>query len=152
MKVERLPFIMKNLIRYKTVMKFDEWDKGFDVLRGIEFKEGVYKNGPLFFSMVDEENEPKYKTFEFFMPISYPVDGEQNEFLDFVDEIEISDTLMMRQADNEADFSSVRNKLEKIAEEHKYQLSNKSFCVCTDIYGEIIIDVYIPIESGEKND
>ncbi|MBP2099085.1 hypothetical protein [Enterococcus rivorum] len=76
MKFERLPFIMKNLIRYQATMKENDWNKGFDLLRSIEFQEGVYKTGPMFFSMEPAENEPRYRNFEFFMPVNFQVEGE----------------------------------------------------------------------------
>ncbi len=149
MKIERCPLIMRNLVCFKAVLKEEEWEKGFELLRNLEFLEGMYQNGPLFFSMEQCVNEPKYKNFEFFMPVNVSIEGLNNDRVDFVEELTVPDAIMMRQADNEDNFSVVQTKLAHEAIKFGFEVENKAYCVCTEIYKEMIIDVYLPLKGGE---
>ncbi|MFC0232611.1 hypothetical protein ACFFIF_01230 [Vagococcus entomophilus] len=151
MKIDRSPLIMQNLIRFQAIMKEDEWEQGFELLKNLEYAEGVYQNGPTLFSMEKRENEPEFKKFEFFMPVNVPLQGNENAQIDFVDELVIPDAMMMRHADSEPNLSYVQDMLEQEAKKIGVVVEKKAYCICLDVFNEVMIDVYMPIKNGGES-
>ena len=53
---------------------------------------------------------------------------------------------MLRQADQETDINEAEKKLRQYALKQNIVLDDTVFCVLLDVYGEYIIDLYIPIK------
>ncbi|ENH96043.1 hypothetical protein J416_12989, partial [Gracilibacillus halophilus YIM-C55.5] len=64
----------------------------------------------------------------------------------------VEEALVMRQADQALDFYEARDQLKMYAEEQNMPLEDTFYCVLLEVYGDIIIDLYIPLQKrGESS-
>lgn len=148
MIIKTEPFVMKKLLCYSAIYKLENWEDGFDTLLKIGMKEGLYRNGPLFFSMKEVSGEPEYREFSFYMPVNLEVEFEKNTGIVFVKEIVEEMCLSTRLVDDELQFSDVFKYMFEIAIESEYKLKEYSYCICHELYGEYVLDVFVPICEG----
>lgn len=144
MKIVEETFIMNNLVIYQAEYELENFDEGFQKLASLELNDGLYQNGPLFFSTDHELKEQGKMPFTYYMPICWEIDTSNNS-IDFEEILLLPRTLMVRQADQEEGLELVIEAIKNYAEENQLTLSDKVFCVITPIYGEQIMDVYIEI-------
>ncbi|WP_314067552.1 hypothetical protein [uncultured Vagococcus sp.] len=145
MKINRQPFVMENLLSIKAVAKEETWFNGIIELKSYMLDEGLYQTGPVFFSVEEVEGEPTLKSFEYYLPISWEIGLEEAE-ISFVSSLELKDALVLRQADSAGEFTEAIEKIKKYAELEKIELEKKAYCVCTEVYEEFIIDIFMEIK------
>ncbi|WP_086314730.1 hypothetical protein A5821_002343 [Enterococcus sp. 7F3_DIV0205] len=146
MKIEQRPLYMKNLINFSREILPKEWETGLNTLQVLELNEGLYQSGPLFFSIKDIQDHEE-KSFTFYMPINWATEiPPELDSLTFTEELSIRNAVMLRQADNEDNFLAAREKIEQYAKENQITLEDTSYVICTDVFGEYVLDIYIPIK------
>lgn len=148
MKINRQPFHMEHLVTYKDTCKSEDWEEGILNLESIILDEDLYQTAPMFFTISDQIGEPEYKTFEYFMPISWKAEFQSN-LVNYLEVYELSDTLVIRQADQMDSLDDALNQLKTYAKDNNLILGENKVCLCTELYGEYIIDLFIEIEKDE---
>ncbi|WP_079709018.1 hypothetical protein [Paraliobacillus ryukyuensis] len=147
MKIERRGMQFDHLLVYQTVQPKANWQDGIFLLEDMQLTEGIYQNGPIFFSLSPESGEPKFGQFHYYMPINGAVTiDDSNADLQFEQDFTVSEALVMRQADQTLDFYEAEKTLRTYAKEHSITLKDTFYCVLLEVYGDIIIDLYIPIQ------
>ncbi|KRN87409.1 DUF5085 family protein [Carnobacterium maltaromaticum] len=144
MKPIESAFVMNNLIKYEAEMLKKDWQKGFDRLNRITFDNGLYQNGPLFFSINDDESSDT-ANFVFYLPVCWKAELEENPTFSYQKKVAFEDTLSIRQAESLAGFPEAIQLLKETAEKEQVEISNDYYCVFTEVYGEMMIDVHVPI-------
>lgn len=140
--------IFDNVLVYETTQLKANWQEPYFMMEDLALARGIYKNGPVFFSVTPVENEEKFGHFTYYLPINAPVDlGEEKEFR-FQNEFEIEEALCLRQADQELGFYAAYQKVKDYAAAHQMELEDTFYCVLLDVYDELIIDLYVPIKEG----
>ncbi|SEO94651.1 hypothetical protein SAMN04488134_12012 [Amphibacillus marinus] len=147
MKIERRGMQFDHLLSYQTVLTRDKWQEGIFIMEELAVGEGIYQNGPFFFSVKNNEDESNNGTFTYFMPINGPVAIEENSDFCFRERFALEDALVMRQADQLLDFYEAETKLRTYAAEQNISLEATTYVVLLEVYNEIMIDLYIPIQN-----
>ncbi|MCA5014310.1 MULTISPECIES: hypothetical protein [unclassified Enterococcus] len=143
MKFEKIPLIMPNLVKLNLSLNENDLHQGFDKLRSIEYEENVYRNGPLFYKISEDDKNNPVRNIEFYMPIS---EIPENFPYETIELLKIDDSIEMRQADLEPNLTTVREKIAMYAQEtYARKLGSEMYCVYIDLYNEVLIDVYIPM-------
>lgn len=148
MEVSSLQF--NSLIVYRKHNLKENWQEGLFDLEEIELNQEVYKNGPVFFSCTDDEHDASIGLFTYYLPINEPVAVREDAEFQYEERIQIDQALTFRQADREANFKAAYEKVKKYAEKENISLSETYYCVMLDVFGEIIIDLYVPL--AERSD
>lgn len=139
MRIEKTKLMINNALSIQMNLSEIDVYKGFAELEAITYQENIYKVGPVIYSMSETDNNNKELTF--YTSVS---SKPENQHYKFNEMLTIENTLLMRQADQEDNLTKVRKKLLKIAkDEFDKTLADTTYCVCWDIYGEMMIDVYI---------
>ncbi|MBM7541139.1 hypothetical protein [Amphibacillus cookii] len=146
MKIERRGMQFDHLLSYQAVLSRDRWQEGIFIMEDLAVGEGIYQNGPFFFSATNNEGESSSRSFTYYMPIIGPISIEENDEFHFRDKFVIEDALVMRQADQLLDFYEAETKLRKYASEQDISLEARTYVVLLEVYNEIMIDLYIPIQ------
>lgn len=146
MKIENRSLIFDNLLVYETRQLREDWQEGFFLMEDFTLLEGIYKNGPVFFSVAPEKNEDKFGYFTYYLPISEPVRLADETDFRFSEKLYIEDALVLRQADEAVDFHVAYQKVKDFATENAIPLEDTFYCVLLEVYGEFIIDLYVPIK------
>ncbi|PLR95919.1 hypothetical protein [Bacillus sp. T33-2] len=123
----------------------EKWQEGLYYLEDLELNQEVYKNGPVFFSFKSDQNDPERGEFTYYLPINGPVVVKEDADFEYVDSLHIEKALVLRQADQEANFTAAHEKMRIFASKEGIPLDQTYYCVMLDVYGEIIIDLYIPM-------
>src|SRR5690625_4893122 len=114
-KIENRSLIFDNLLVYETRQLREDWQEGFFLMEDFTLLEGIYKNGPVFFSVAPEKGEDKFGHFTYYLPISEPVRLSDETDFRFSGKLYIEDALVLRQADEAVDRS----------EEHTSELQSR---------------------------
>ncbi|GAE95509.1 hypothetical protein JCM21714_4787 [Gracilibacillus boraciitolerans JCM 21714] len=147
MKIEKRAIQFDHLLVHETTQLREQWQDGVYVLEDLIITEGIYQNGPIFFSVSPTKNEEKYGDFTYYMPINGAVSLENETDFHFVRDFFVEEALVMRQADQEIDFYAAKEKLEDYAAESNIKLDDTFYMVLLEVYGDIIIDLYIPVQN-----
>ena len=151
MNIEIRPLIFDNLLVYETKQLRTEWQEGLFLLEDFTLTEDIYKNGPVFFSVTSERNEDKFGHFTYYLPINDGVTLEEESHFQFHEAFIVESALVIRQADQELDFHRAYQKLKDYASRENIQIEDTYFVVLLEVYGDIIIDLYVPIqERGDE--
>jgi len=152
MHFEIRSLVFDNLLTYETKQLRTDWQEGIFVMEDFTLAEGVYKNGPIFFSVAPEENERRFGHFTYYLPINDTVTLEENEHFSFIDSLHIEEALVLRQADQLVDFHAAYEKVKGYAVEQDIPLEDTFYCVLLEVYGDYIIDLHVPVKdrSGEQ--
>jgi hypothetical protein len=141
MRIEKTDLIVNNVLSIQMDLSEEDVYKGFAELEVITYQENIYKVGSVIYSMSEMDKNENTRALTFYTSVS---SKPENIHYEFNEMMTIENTLLMRQADQEENLTAVRTKLSKIAkDEFGKTLADKTYCVCWDIYGEMIIDVYI---------
>jgi hypothetical protein len=104
--------IFDNVLVYETTQLKENWQEPYFKMEDLTLDKGIYKNGPVIFSVAPGENEEKFGHFTYYLPINDQVElGEEKEFR-FQKEFEIGEALCLRQADQKLDFYSAAKNME----------------------------------------
>jgi hypothetical protein len=154
LKLEIRPLTFDNVLTYSTNDLRTNWQEGIFIMEDITLAEGVYKNGPIFFSVEPQNGEKKFGRFTYYLPINERVHLKNTTEFQFQERFHIDEALVLRQADQEVDFYAAHRKIKDYAMEENIAIEDTFYCVLLEVYGDIIIDLYVPIKkSGEtKND
>ncbi|WP_147536195.1 hypothetical protein [Bacillus marasmi] len=150
MGIENRSLIFDNLLVYETSQLKADWQEPYFMMEDFILAEEIYKNGPVFFSVAPVENEEKFGHFTYFLPINAPVLLEDNQDFYFQSKLGIEEALCLRQADQELDFYAAYQKVKEYAVAHSIEIAETFYCVLLDVYGEMIIDLYVPIKEWRE--
>ncbi|MEI3613010.1 DUF5085 family protein [Pseudogracilibacillus sp. SO30301A] len=146
MKFEIRSLSFDNLLIYETRQLREDWQEGILLMEDFTLIKDIYQNGPIFFSVTPEENEDKFGRFTYYLPINEKVKVEEDPNFSFLDKLFIEEALGLRQADQEVDFHAAYKKIKDYAHHHNISLENTFYCVLLEIYGEYIIDLFVPVK------
>lgn len=146
MKIEERSLIFDNVIVYETQQLKAEWQEGIFIMEDFPLTQEIYQNGPVFFSVAPVENEPKFGHFMYYLPISAPAHLSDETDFRFEETFRIDKALVLRQADQAADFYAAYERVKDYASEHRIDLADTYYCVLLEVYDDILIDLYVPIQ------
>ncbi len=150
MKFEIRSLNFDKLLVYETKQLRTGWQEGIFLMEDFTLTTDIYKNGPVFFSVQSEENEDKFGHFTYYLPINETVSLDDVTHFRFIENLCIDEALVLRQADQEANFHAAYQKVKDYGKEKGMELEDKFYCVLIEVYGDIIIDIYVPIEDRSK--
>ncbi|WP_010532272.1 DUF5085 family protein [Lentibacillus jeotgali] len=146
MQIEVRSLIFENLLIYKTKQLREDWQMGFFMMEDFTLAEGIYKNGPTFFSVAPEKGENKFGNFTYYLPISEPVILSDETDFQFQERFHIEEALVLRQANETNDFHTAYKEVKKYANENNMLIADTFYCVLLDVFDEYIIDLYVPLQ------
>ncbi len=146
MAMERRPLVFDRVLTYQTEQQKADWQEPIGALETILLDKGVYQNGPIFFTF-DGKEGAETGTFTYYLPVSEPMAIEDSGF-GYMERFHSGDALVMRQAEQEPDFDAAFGKVRMHAEKEGIVLGQNYYCVLIDVYGDIIIDLAVPVEGG----
>ncbi|TQR21296.1 DUF5085 family protein [Psychrobacillus vulpis] len=146
MGIELCSLVFDNVLTYKVEQKKEDWQEGIYALEDFTLNKDVYKNGPLFFSFVQSSRDYKSGSFTYYLPISSPVTLLDETDFSYLDTLVLERALLLRQADQEMDFYSAFEKVKSYANTNQIELDDTYYCVLLEVYGDYIIDLYVPIK------
>lgn len=144
--IEMCSLVLENVLTFEIEQKKAEWQDGIFMLEDFTLIKDVYKNGPLAFSFEQSPENEKSGRFTYYQPISSPVVLSDETDFSFQEALILERALLLRQADQEMDFYAAYEKIKSYARAHQIELDDKYYCVLLDVYGEYIIDLYVPIK------
>ncbi|WKB36150.1 hypothetical protein QS257_02515 [Terrilactibacillus sp. S3-3] len=97
---------MLNLVSQTVIAVKKNWAKEAEGLRQMALAVGVYPNGPLIMTIADVKNEPDFRQYTFFLPLSSVIDPVDDSSIRFYDELFIERALVVRHYDEEEPFSN----------------------------------------------
>lgn len=150
MKFEIRSLKFNKLLVYETKQLRTDWQEGIFLMEDFTLTADIYKNGPVFFSVQSEENEDKFGHFTYYLPINETVSLDDETHFRFIEDLCIDEALVLRQADQEVDFYSAYRKVKEYAIDNRIELEDKFYCVLIEVYGDIIIDIYVPIKDRSE--
>lgn len=136
-----------HLITFQTKDRRENWLEGVKVMEDFPFNHEVYKNGPVFFSFEADPNQGDEGLFTYYLPINDQVDFEEN-ITDFayLDTFHLDRSILMRQAQEEVDFRAAYKKIREYAKAQNLTTEDSFVCVLLEVYGEYMIDLYVPLK------
>lgn len=147
MEIRNLHF--DHLITYRISDKKANWLEGVKVLEDFPLNHEVYKNGPVFFSFEQENEDEGF--FTYYMPINVEVEFEEGiTDFSYLNQFKVEKALLLRQAQKVADFSTAYQKMKDYAEAEKLTVEDSYICVLLEVYGEYIIDLYVPLKEWSE--
>lgn len=150
MNIQTKALKLNNLIIYQTRQLRTDWFEGIFIMEDFLLTEGIYKNGPILFSVEPEYNEEKFGNFTYYLPINEAVKLKETIEFSFIDELYVEEALLLRQAEEEVDFQSAFQKMKDYAVEYEIPIDDTFYCVLLEVYGEYMIDLYVPLVKGEE--
>lgn len=151
MNIEVRPLIFDNVLVYETRQLRTDWQEGLFLMEDFTLTEGIYKSGPIFFSVTSESKEDKYGDFTYYLPINDGVTLEDETHFQFHESFIVDEALALRRADQEVDFHAAYKKIKEYASQQNIPIEDTYYVVLLEVYGDIIIDLYVPIqERGDE--
>ncbi|WP_249872494.1 hypothetical protein [Oceanobacillus saliphilus] len=147
MNIEVRSLQFDNLLVYETRQLRKDWQEGIFLMEDFTLANDIYKNGPIFFSVAPEQNEEKFGHFTYYLPINEPVKLDDETHYQFHENFYVREALVMRQADQEVDFHAAYQKIKDYAAKVNIPIEDTFYCVLLEVYGDFIIDLYIPIQN-----
>ena len=149
MMIKKKMLVMNNVISVqKVVMNSQEIDKvAFDLRRAVISK-GLYPTGPI----VYQQRQLEGGTYEYtlYVSVNQPIEIKEEGNIKFIPRLEITQGLCMRHMSMDDDVTREYLLLEECAKRNHMELEKPYYQICMNVYGETIIDVFVPI-SGENN-
>ncbi|MDE5415235.1 hypothetical protein [Alkalihalobacterium chitinilyticum] len=146
MIIEKRALQFDNLLVYEKTQLRTDWQEGFFMMEDLLLSGGIYKTGPVIFSVAPTEGENSYGHFTYYLPINEAVRLENEPQFRFEPTFQVEDALVLRQANEEVDFQAAYEKVREYASEQGILLEETFYCVLLEVYGDIIIDLYVPIQ------
>ncbi|QNK87569.1 hypothetical protein H7992_20705 [Sporosarcina sp. resist] len=146
MGIEKRSLTFNNVLTYETEQKKENWQEAIFMLEEFTLNKDVYKNGPVFFSFVQNLGDETSGKFTYYLPISSPVVLVEDSDFTFQENLSIGSALVLRQADEKMDFAAAHEEVKAYANTQQIELETTYYCVLLDVYGDIIIDLYVPIK------
>lgn len=152
MKVFRGPLISFNVVKASIIKRKQDMPMVLAFSEYYDYQDVFYRTGPDICAIEPQAGEPDYYKYDFYMTMNLPVEftSDTKGKIVFEEKLVIEDAIYTRIADNEERYFKGDKDLRHYAENNlNLQLSQKTYFVITERFGEKIIDVYIPIEGGE---
>lgn len=146
MGIELCSLVFDNVLSFQVKDKKENWQEGISLLENFTLNNEVYKNGPIFFSYKEDSNDRENGLFNYYLPISTAVVLHEDTNFSFIEHLEVERALLLRQAEQEVDFTAAYDKVKSYALENEMELEDNYYCVLLDVYGEYIIDLYVPVK------
>lgn len=146
MKIEVKSLMFEHLLVYETKQLKEDWLEAFFMMEDTTLGRGIYKDGPVFFSVAPEMNEDKFGHFTYYLPMNESIELIDEEHFRVVDNFSIESALVLRQADEMLDFQTAYQKVKDYAVEHSIELEDTYYCVLVEVYNEYMIDLYVPMK------
>ncbi|MBS2967606.1 DUF5085 family protein [Metabacillus sp. KIGAM252] len=144
--MEKKPLIFDHLITYVISQPKNNWQEGNFVMETLLLSHDIYRNGPIFFTYNEAVRNAETGNFTYFMPINDSITFEKNGDFQYMDTFTVDNALVLRQAQEEPDFYAAYQKVKDYATENEIQLTETYYCVLLEVYGEYMIDLYVPIK------
>lgn len=148
MGIKMKPLQFDNLIVYKTNQHKSKWDEGVFAIEDFPLNREIYKSGPVFFSFSPEASGSEEGVFTYYLPINDSVNLNDETGFTFQNRFAVENALVLRQADEETNFTEAYQKIKDYADSNSIMIENTYYCVLLDVYGEYIIDLYVPIKEA----
>lgn len=145
MGIEMCSLVFENVLTYKVEQKKADWQESIYMLEDFTLNKDVYRNGPICFSFEQSATDEKSGRFTYYLPISSPVVLSDEGDLSFKDVLVLERALLLRQADQEVDFYAAYEKVKSYASARGIKLDDTYYCVLLEVYGDYIIDLYVPV-------
>lgn len=100
--------------------------------------------GPL----ILKTNAKAEKEFEILIPIGTEFDVSSNENIFYIDHLEISECVMERFVNLSEGVEGELNKCIEHMKNLEVSLEENYYIVLIDVYGEWVLDIYVPIKKG----
>ncbi|WP_096186927.1 hypothetical protein [Evansella halocellulosilytica] len=146
MTIEKRPLQFDNLLVYEKTQLRTDWQEGFFMMEDLLLTEGIYKTGPVFFSVAPTEGEKSFGHFTYYLPINEAVRLENEPDFRFEGTVQVENALVLRQANKEVDFHAAYERVREYASEQGILLEDTFYCVLLEVYGDMMIDLYVPIQ------
>ncbi|MEW4306158.1 hypothetical protein [Rossellomorea marisflavi] len=141
MAIETKSLQFDHVLVYKMEGKLEDWQEGFAIMEEAELEQIVYRNGPVIFTY---EAEGDSGTFTYYMPVNDEVELAEDSDIQYERRLDLKDALVLRQAQEIQDFSTAFEQVKTYGEVNGIPLTNQFYCVLLEVYGDIIIDLYVP--------
>lgn len=142
MKIREKELVIHNLLSITTESKEKIAESAVE-LRQYVVMCNLFPTGPIVYSV----NNGKY---EVGVPINEVVDTLDTG-LRFQGLVELPKCLYVRMMEADEDIEVIYRELRKYANERKFIISDETYYnVILDVYGEAIIDIYLPFESEDE--
>ncbi|SER67355.1 DUF5085 family protein [Psychrobacillus sp. OK032] len=145
MGIEMASLVFENVLTYEVEQKKADWQDSIYMLEDFTLNKDVYRNGPISFSFVESSTDEKSGRFTYYLPISSPVVLSDEGDFSFKEVFVLERALLMRQADQELDFYAAYEKVKSYANARGIKLDDTYYCVLLEVYGDYIIDLYVPV-------
>ena len=99
-----------------------------------------------FFSVAPEERGEEHGHFTYYLPINEAVRLSDETDFRYLDRFQIERALVLRQANEEIDFSAAHQKLKRYATENNIEIEDTYYCVLLEVYDEYMVDLYVPLK------
>lgn len=138
--------VFDNVLTYEVEQKKEDWQNGIYEIEEFVLNKDVYKNGPVLFSFEQNRTDEKFGRFTYYLPISSPVVLSDETDFKFQESFVLDRAFLLRQADQEIDFYAAYEKVKSYARANQIEVEDTYYCVLLEVYGEYIIDLYVPIK------
>lgn len=145
MEIRSLQF--DHLITFRMRDVKENWLEGVKVMEDFPLNHEIYKNGPVFFSFEADSSEGNEGLFTYYLPINEAVEFDEDvtEFAYF-NQFRLERALLLRQAEEEVNFSAAYKKIQDYAKGQNLPTEDSFICVLLEVYGEYMIDLYVPLK------
>lgn len=143
-------FHFDHLITFQGRDVKENWLEGVKLMEDFPLNHEVYKNGPVFFTFEADSANPGEGVFTYFLPINCEIAFERETSFQYVHQFHIEKSLLYRQAHQEVDFSTAYQKVKDYANERALAIEDTFICVLLEVYGEYMIDLYVPIKERSE--
>ncbi len=146
-KMETRSLQFDHLITFQMRDVKENWLEGVKLLEDFPLNHEIYKNGPVFFSYEADSNQENEGIFTYYLPINEEVEFEE-DVTDFayLNQFRLERALLLRQAQDEVDFNAAYNKIQTYAKAQNLPTEDSFICVLLEVYGEYMIDLYVPLK------
>ena len=143
--------VLDNVLTYEVEQKKEEWQNGVYEMENFTLNKDVYKNGPVVFSCKQNTSDKNAGRFTYYLPISSSVVLSDESVFKFQETFVLEKALLLRQADLELDFYAAYEKVISYANSNHLEVEDTYYCVLLEVYGEYMIDLYVPLkEQGDE--
>lgn len=148
MKVKRGALVFKNVLGRTGEGDYNQWRSQIIELRNSVIKNNLYPTGPLFYNIQKSENGA-YK-YNIYIPVSNKLRIVNNDNYFFLEEFIIEDGLTLRHCGLEDNIDDTNEILIECALHNNIELEDEIYNIFVDVYGEKIVDVFIPVKKELK--
>lgn len=147
MRYEIRSLTFDHVLTYQTRQLRKEWQEGILFMEDFELIKDIYQNGPVFFSVEPEQDEEGFGNFTYYLPMNEAVVVEEDPHFAYLPQLHIEEAVVLRQAEQTIDFHAAYDKVKQYAKDSGIDLEETFYCVLLEVYGEYIIDLYVPVKN-----